>query len=76
MVRFPELTVPQWSEDLFEVPAQVSRSFIVGQKVAINHPKVGGRAVGTVLKVNRVKCRVEFPVIGTFNVPMGMMEAV
>ena len=73
MVRFPELTVPQWSEDLFEVPADTRRSFTVGQKVSINHPKLGGYAVGTILKVNRVKCRVEFP-RGTFNVPMEMME--
>ena len=76
MTKFPLLTIPQWSEDLFEAPAQVKTSFKVGQKVAVNSPKLGGRAVGTVLKVNRVKARVEFPAAGTFNVPFGMMENV
>jgi hypothetical protein len=74
---FPNLTIPQWDEGLFDVPAPVAKpSFIVGQKVRVNHDKLGGLAVGTVLKVNRVKCRVEFPVKGTFNVPFGMMEKV
>lgn len=74
MVLFPNLTIPEWSEDLFTAPA--SATFTVGQKVSIDHPKLGGRAVGTVLKVNRVKCRVEFPSAGTFNVPFSMMEKV
>lgn len=76
MKKFPNLTIPQWSEDLFDAPSAPVHSFIVGQKVAINHPKLGGRAVGTVLKVNRVKCRVEFPAAGTYNVPFSMMETV
>jgi hypothetical protein len=71
---FPDLTIPQWDEGLFDAP--VKPSFIVGQKVAVNSAKLGGRAVGTVLKVNRVKARVEFPAAGTFNVPFGMMEKV
>jgi hypothetical protein len=73
---FPNLTIPQWSEDLFEVPAQQKTTFRVGQKVAITHDRLGGRATGTIVKVNRVKCRVEFPVKGTFNVPFSMMEIV
>lgn len=76
MVMFPELTIPEWSEDLFDVPQSVKKSFVVGQKVQINHPKLGGLATGTVLKVNRVKCRVEFPVKGTFNVPFSMLEII
>lgn len=76
MVKFPDLTIPEYSEDLFDAPVAVKSAFIVGQKVAVNSPKLGGRAVGTILKVNRVKCRVEFPAAGTFNVPMGMMETV
>jgi hypothetical protein len=72
---FPNLTIPQWSEDLFEAPQAVKQSFTVGQKVSINHPKLGGYAEGKVIKVNRVKCRVEFAQ-GTFNVPFGMMERV
>lgn len=74
--KFPDLQKPQWDDGLFDQPVYSQKSFTVGQKVAINHPRVGGRAVGTVLKVNRVKCRVEFPAAGTFNVPMEMMETV
>ena len=74
MTKFPDLTIPQWSEDLFEAPAAARKSFVVGQKVVIDHPKLGGRAEGRVLKVNRVKCRVEFAQ-GVFNVPFGMMES-
>ena len=73
MVKFPNLPKPQWDDGLFDQPIYSRKNFSVGQRVAINHPKVGGRAVGTVLKVNRVKCRVEFGA-GTFNVPMEMME--
>lgn len=76
MVAFPDLTIPQWSEDLFEMPASVKSDFAPGQKVQINHPRLGGLATGTVLKVNRVKCRVEFPVKGTFNVPFSMLEKI
>jgi hypothetical protein len=72
---FPNLTVPQWDEGLFDAPVSVKTSFIVGQKVSINHPKLGGYAEGRVLKVNRVKCRVEFAK-GIFNVPFSMMAKV
>ena len=75
MIQFPDLTIPEWSEDLFEARATERASFIVGQTVAVNHVKLGGRVQGRVLKVNRVKCRVEFAQ-GTFNVPFGMMEKV
>lgn len=71
--KFPNLQKPQWDDGLFDQPVYSRKNFSVGQRVAINHPRVGGRAVGTVLKVNRVKCRVEFGA-GTFNVPMEMME--
>lgn len=74
--KFPDLPKPQWDDGLFDEFYAVKKAFIVGQKVAINHPRVGGRAVGTILKVNRVKCRVEFPAAGTFNVPFQMMEIV
>jgi hypothetical protein len=77
IAKFPDLTIPKWDEGLFDAPAPVAKpSFIVGQKVAVNSPKLGGRAVGTVLKINRVRARVEFPAAGTFNVPFGMMEKV
>lgn len=72
---FPDLTIPEWSEDLFEARATERASFIVGQTVAVNHVKLGGRVQGRVIKVNRVKCRVEFAQ-GTFNVPFSMMEKV
>ncbi len=75
MTKFPNLTIPQWSEDLFEAPVTVSKSFTVGERVVVNHDKLGGRAEGKVLKVNRVKCRVEFQK-GIFNVPFSMMEKV
>ena len=75
MIQFPDLTIPEWSEDLFEARATERASFIVGQTVAVNHVKLGGRVQGRVLKVNRVKCRVEFAQ-GTFNVPFSMMEKV
>ena len=76
MALHPDLTIPQYDEGLFDAGPAVTGSFTVGQKVAINHAKLGGRAVGTILKVNRVKCRVEFPVKGTFNVPFSMLEKV
>ena len=66
---------PQWDDmGLFDAAPEV-KSFIVGDRVSINHPKLGGYAEGKVLKVNRVKCRVEFAK-GTFNVPFSMMEKV
>ncbi len=71
----PNLTIPQWSEDLFSAPASTTDNFVVGQRVAITHDKLGGRAEGVILKVNRVKCRVEFAK-GVFNVPFGLMEKV
>ena len=51
---FPDLTRPQWDDGLFDAPVSLKGKFTVGQKVAINHEKLGGRAVGTILKVNRV----------------------
>jgi hypothetical protein len=74
--QFPDLTIPKWDEGLFDLPsAPVKPSFIVGQTVSINHPKLGGYAEGKVLKINRVRARVEFPK-GTFNVPFDMMKIV
>ena len=72
---FPNLTVPDYDEGLFDAPTSVKSSFTVGQTVEVNHVKLGGRVQGRVLKVNRVKCRVEFAQ-GTFNVPFSMMEKV
>jgi hypothetical protein len=76
ITRFPDLTIPQWSEDLFETPVSVRVAFRAGQKISIDHPKLGGYAVGTILKVNRVKARVEFPAAGIFSVPFEMMKIV
>ena len=76
LALFPDLTKPQWDDGLFDAPASLKGQFRVGQKVAINHERLGGRAVGTVLKINRVRARVEFPAAGTFNVPFEMMEIV
>ena len=75
MIQFPDMTIPEWSEDLFEARATERASFTVGQTVAVDHAKLGGRVQGRVIKVNRVKCRVEFAQ-GTFNVPFSMMEKV
>ena len=73
---FPDLTIPKWDEGLFDMPtAPVKPSFTVGQSVSINHPKLGGYAEGRVIKVNRVRARVEFAK-GTFNVPFDMMKIV
>lgn len=72
-VKFPDMPNPEWDDGLFDFPRASRKSFTVGQKVTIDHPKVGGRVTGTILKVNRVKCRVQFDK-GTFNVPMEMME--
>ena len=72
---FPQVR-PQYDEwDLFNTVEPV-QSYMVGQRVVINHDKLGGRAVGTIVKVNRVKCLVEFPAAGKFHVPFGMMEII
>ncbi len=75
LTLFPNLTRPQWDDGLFDAPVAVKSSFVVGQKVRVNHDKLGGLAEGRVIKVNRVKCRVEFSK-GVFNVPFSMMESV
>ena len=77
MIMFPNLVRPEWDDaDLFNQTPEPTYSFRTGQKVAVTSDKLRGRAVGTILKVNRVKCRVEFPSAGTFNVPFSMMEIV
>lgn len=74
--RFPDLTIPQWDEGLFDAPSTVDKSaFIVGATVQVNHPQLGGRVSGKIVKVNRVKCLVEFA-SGRFHVPMSMIETV
>jgi hypothetical protein len=73
--RFPSLS-PEWDDgQLFASSGQPSVEFAVGDHVEINHAKLGGRARGVILKVNRVRCRVQFAQ-GTFTVPFGMMQQV
>ena len=73
---FPDLTKPQWDDGLFDAPPSVDKSsFIVGATVHVNHPQLGGRVTGKIVKVNRVKCLVDFSG-KRYHVPMGMIETV
>lgn len=75
-IMFPQI-VPEYDDcGLFNQAPEPTYSFSKGQKVAVTSDRLNGRAVGTILKVNRVRARVEFPGAGTFNVPFGMMEIV
>ena len=77
ITMFPNLVRPEWDDaGLFDQTPEPTYDFVKGQKVAVTSPKLNGRAVGTILKVNRVRARVEFPAAGTFNVPFSMMEKV
>ena len=45
-----------------------------GMVVRVNHPKLAGRT-GTILKVKRTKCDIEFTTLGRYTVPMSIVHA-
>lgn len=44
-----------------------------GMVVRVNHPKLAGRT-GTILKVKRTKCDIEFATLGRYTVPMSIVQ--
>ena len=44
-----------------------------GMVVRVNHPKLSGRT-GTILKVKRTKCDIEFAGLGRYTVPMSIVH--
>jgi hypothetical protein len=74
---FPDLTVPQWDDGLFDAPVSLKGKFSKGQKVAVDHPQLGGRQTGFIVKVNRVKCLVEFDTtMKKYHIPMEMIQII
>lgn len=73
---FPNLTVPEYDEGLFDAPVSLKGQFSRGQKVAVNHPQLGGRQTGFIVKVNRVKCLVEFASQKKYHIPMDLIEII
>lgn len=75
--RFPNVR-PKWEDyGVFSTPAQPTvdkGAFRVGAVVHVNHPQLGGRASGRLIKVNRKRCVIEFPVKGQLSVPMELIE--
>jgi transcription antitermination factor NusG len=53
---------------------EVKNQLRVGDNVKVNSPRVQG-STGSVLEINRTRCKVRFG-IGTFNVPLSMVEIV
>lgn len=78
MKRFPQMSAPQYDDgDLFSAPVVVPRGqFTVGQSVAVDHPQLGGRQTGFIVKVNRVKCLVEFTSKRKYHIPMEMIQII
>jgi hypothetical protein len=79
MKRFPHMLTPQYDDgDLFSQP--VARptvdktAFIVGSTVHVNHRQLGGRLAGTLKKVNRLRCVIDFGARGVLTVPMELIE--
>ena len=46
----------------------------VGMTVKVNHPKLKGRT-GTITKIKRTKCDISIDSLGTYVVPMNIVEA-
>ena len=51
-----------------------STKLSVGMEVKVNHPKLAGRT-GTITEIKRTRAVVELP-IGSYNIPMNILEAV
>jgi|TARA_B110000879_G_scaffold194492_1_gene262350 hypothetical protein len=75
-------------EQLTELKGQIqqmidlkSPSLRVGMTVEVNHPRLEGR-IGKIVKVNRIKCKVQFDNSGqsnkdeTWNIPQRMIQPV
>lgn len=73
---FPNVRPEHDEYELFSQPIVNKKSFIVGSRVQVNHPSLGGRASGKIVKVNRVKCLVEFDTGKRYHVPMDLIETV
>lgn len=80
MRLFPDMQTPQWDDgDLFSKPVRPAptvdkTSFIVGSTVHVNHRQLGGRVAGTLKKVNRLRCVIDFGARGVLTVPMDLIE--
>ena len=46
-----------------------------GMVVRVNHPKLAGRT-GTITKIKRTKCDIRIDALGSYVVPMNIVEAV
>lgn len=69
------VTQPEWDDtDLFGV--KIKPEFKAGQAIAVNHPKVGGRVTGSVVKVNRTRVRIDLGARGVFNVSPELLEII
>lgn len=72
---FPDLTQPEWDDaGLFQTVEKVA--FVAGQKVLVTGTRLGASVSGTILKINRVRARVDFGVLGIYNVPFGLMQKI
>jgi transcription elongation factor len=47
----------------------------VGMTVKVNHPKLKGRT-GIITKIKRTKCDIRIDALGSYVVPMNIVEAV
>ena len=78
MKRFPDMVPPEYDDgDLFSkavAPVVDKTSFIVGSTVHVNHRQLGGRLAGTLKKVNRLRCVIDFGARGVLTVPMDLIE--
>jgi len=45
-----------------------------GMVVRVNHPKLEGRT-GTIIKIKRTKCDIDFSPIGRYTVPMEIVHS-
>jgi hypothetical protein len=79
LTMFPNLVRPEWDDaELFSqsatTPIKPTTTFKTGDHVMVTSPKLGGRVMGRIVKVNRVRARVDFMEKGIFNVPFGMLQ--
>lgn len=51
-----------------------STKLSVGMEVKVNHPKLAGRT-GTITEIKRTRAVVQLP-IGSYNIPMNILEAI
>ena len=79
MKRYPDMVPPKYDDgDLFSPPPARpvvdKTSFVVGSTVHVNHRQLGGRLAGTLKKVNRLRCVIDFGARGVLTVPMDLIE--